>query len=164
MWPLLFMLYVRDFFRHKENKSKSFETLVDPSLKLDHSGKMCCNSLYFFDELVLIRTDGFLLYVNTVELLTGVSLKIHQFKAMFMKRFLHSKRNKSAVLTQLFLPLLMTILGLTIAKVVEPIKDEPSRKLSLAKLSVDNKDTKSLFANFYPSKTISFHVSVHFFT
>ncbi|XP_046858898.1 phospholipid-transporting ATPase ABCA3-like [Xenia sp. Carnegie-2017] len=113
--------------QRKENKSKSFETLVDPSLKLDHS-----------------------------ELLTGVSLKIHQFKAMFMKRFLHSKRNKSAVLTQLFLPLLMTILGLTIAKVVEPIKDEPSRKLSLAKLSVDNKDTKSLFANFYPSKTISF--------
>ena len=82
-----------------------------------------------------------------LELLTGVLLKVHQFKAMFMKRLLHSKRNKGALLTQFFLPLAFTIIALSIAITVKPISDEPSRLLSLRDLSVDNKNTKSMFAN-----------------
>ncbi len=93
-----------------------------------------------------------------LELLTGVTLKFHQFKTMFMKRFLHSKRNKAAVLTQLALPLIMTIFGLALAKSVEPISDEPSRLLNFKNLSVNNKLTNSFFASFSQKSNVTFQV------
>ena len=77
---------------------------------------------------------------------------------MFMKRFIHSKRNKGAILTQFFLPLAMTIIALSIAKSVKPISDEPSRLLGFKNLSVDNENTKSLFAKFSTESNVSFQV------
>jgi ATP-binding cassette subfamily A (ABC1) protein 3 len=94
-----------------------------------------------------------------LELMTGISLKIHQFKAMFMKRLLHSKRNKAALFTQFLLPLMMTLLGLAIAKSVKPISDEPSRMLGFKNLSVDNKLTNSMFASFSSKSNLTFQVA-----
>ncbi|CAB4007510.1 ATP-binding cassette sub-family A member 3-like [Paramuricea clavata] len=111
----------------KEADTHSLDILADPTLQLDHS-----------------------------ELMTGISLKIHQFKAMFMKRLLHSKRNKAALFTQFLLPLMMTLLGLAIAKSVKPISDEPSRMLGFKNLSVDNKLTNSMFASFSSKSNLTF--------
>ena len=66
------------------------------------------------------------------ELVTGMALTISHFKAMFIKRFLNSKREKKAVITQIILPLLVTLLGLVLAQTSPTQKEDPARLLSLA--------------------------------
>ena len=75
-------------------------------------------------------------------------MKFHQFKAMFKKRLINSLRDKKAVITQFLLPLIMTIIGLTLAKIVPSVEDEPSRLLNFRNLSVDGKLTVVFLANF----------------
>eukprot|EP00051_Salpingoeca_urceolata_P027249 m.480607 g.480607 ORF g.480607 m.480607 type:complete len:1709 (+) comp21902_c0_seq1:465-5591(+) len=60
---------------------------------------------------------------------TGFALKVQQFYAMFVKRALYSRRNKWAIITQLFMPILYTILALVIAKTVPGPKDSPALSL-----------------------------------
>eukprot|EP00730_Choanoeca_flexa_P008671 TRINITY_DN12519_c2_g1_i12.p1 TRINITY_DN12519_c2_g1~~TRINITY_DN12519_c2_g1_i12.p1 ORF type:complete len:1527 (+),score=451.98 TRINITY_DN12519_c2_g1_i12:2-4582(+) len=47
---------------------------------------------------------------------TGLALRLHQFKAMFIKRYLHAIRNKNAIITQILLPLFFTFAALAVAK------------------------------------------------
>lgn len=67
-----------------------------------------------------------------LELVTGMALWFSHFKAMFLKRFLNSKRDKKAVITQFILPVLITLLGLVLAETSPTQKEDPLRVLSLA--------------------------------
>eukprot|EP00049_Salpingoeca_infusionum_P004186 m.75537 g.75537 ORF g.75537 m.75537 type:complete len:1711 (-) comp12452_c2_seq4:1262-6394(-) len=62
-------------------------------------------------------------------LLTGPSLKWQQFKAMFIKRIIHSKRNWGAVFTQIILPMAFVFMALMIAKSQPTVTESPSRAL-----------------------------------
>lgn len=76
-------------------------------------------------------------------------MKWQQYKAMLIKRFLSSKREKKLVLTQIILPLLMVLLGLLLIKTLqEPNTDEPPRVLTLSHLSIDNVPNTGFFADF----------------
>lgn len=78
-----------------------------------------------------------------------MSLKWQQYKAMLIKRFLNSKREKKLVLTQIILPLLMVLLGLLLIKTLqEPNTDEPPRVLTLSHLSIKDVPNTGFFADF----------------
>lgn len=79
---------------------------------------------------------------------TGFSLRWQQYKAMFVKRFLNSKRDKKAIVTQLVLPLLMVVFGLLLITTVPARENDPPRVLKLSNLSVDGVHTKAFFADF----------------
>lgn len=83
------------------------------------------------------------------ELKTGLNLKWQQYKAMLVKRFLNSRREKKLVLTQLILPLLMVLLGLLLIKTLqEPSKSEPPRVLNLSNLSIKGVPNTGFYADF----------------
>ena len=67
---------------------------------------------------------------------------------MFVKRFLNSKRDKKAIVTQLVLPLLMVVFGLLLITTVPARENDPPRVLKLSNLSVDGVHTKAFFADF----------------
>ena len=66
--------------------------------------------------------------------MTGCQLKATQFVAMFMKRFLNTKRDKKAVITQLIIPILLIILGLILQEYINSYQDDPALTLQLSKL------------------------------
>ena len=82
------------------------------------------------------------------ELVSGFALKWQQYKAMVMKRFLNSKRDKKAIVTQLVLPLLMVLFGLLLITSVPVQENDPARVLKLSNLSVDGVNSKSFFADY----------------
>ena len=85
-----------------------------------------------------------------------MGLKWQQYKAMLIKRFLNSKREKKLVLTQIILPLLMVLLGLLIIKTLqEPNTDEPSRLLTLSHLSIEDVPNIGFFADFRSNTSTS---------
>ena len=67
---------------------------------------------------------------------------------MFMKRFLNSKRDKKAIITQLILPLVMVFFGLLLITTIPARDNDPPRVLKLSNLSVDGVHTKAFFADF----------------
>ena len=67
---------------------------------------------------------------------------------MFMKRFLNSKRDKKAIITQLVLPLVMVLFGLLLITSIPTRDNDPPRVLILSNLSVDGVHTKAFFADF----------------
>ena len=79
---------------------------------------------------------------------TGFSLKWQQYKAMFLKRFLNSKRDKKAIITQLVLPLLMVFCGLLLITSIPTRTNDPPRVLKLSNLSIDDVFTKAFFADY----------------
>ncbi|XP_020609398.1 ABC transporter A family member 6-like [Orbicella faveolata] len=79
---------------------------------------------------------------------TGMKLKWHQYKAMFIKRFLNSKRDKKAIVTQLVLPLVMVLFGLLLITSIPTRDNDPPRVLKLSNLSVDDIYTKAFFADY----------------
>lgn len=83
-----------------------------------------------------------------LELETGLRLKWHQYKAMFIKRFLNSKRDKKAIITQLVLPLIMVLFGLLLVTTIPQRTNDPPRILKLSNLSVDGIHTKAFFADY----------------
>lgn len=62
--------------------------------------------------------------------LAGTTLVLQQFKAMVIKRALHSKRDKYAIITQLLLPLVFTAFALVVAKTNPGLTDAPARSLA----------------------------------
>ncbi|EGD73013.1 ATP-binding cassette [Salpingoeca rosetta] len=60
---------------------------------------------------------------------TGFKLKTQQLHAMLVKRMLHSKRNFTAVFTQLLLPMAFVLIALVVAKTYPGPKDDPARQL-----------------------------------
>ncbi|XP_070574888.1 phospholipid-transporting ATPase ABCA3-like [Ptychodera flava] len=73
--------------------------------------------------------------IQSKDYLTGCSLKWQQFVAMFIKRFLNSKRDIKAVVTQLLLPLLFILFGLLVEVVNEPTASDPPLELTLSNLT-----------------------------
>ena len=97
-------------------------------------------------------TKNRLLFINEcwsfIELETGLRLKWHQYKAMFIKRFLNSKRDKKAIITQLVLPVVMVLFGLLLISAIPARENDPPRILKLSNLSVDGIYTKAFFADY----------------
>ena len=80
------------------------------------------------------RTDSVIAKIGRDSLSSGMALWMSQFKAMFMKRFLHSKRQKKAVILQLIIPLGMLLLGLVLSLAQSTQSDDPPMKMSLKML------------------------------
>lgn len=103
-----------------------------------------------------------LFLVCLLELETGFRLKWNQYRAMFMKRFLNSKRDKKAIITQLVLPIIMVIFGLLLITTIPTRENDPPRVLKLSNLSVDGVHTKAFFADYRnmssSKKTATFEV------
>jgi ATP-binding cassette subfamily A (ABC1) protein 3 len=81
---------------------------------------------------------------------TGPVLWFQQFVAMFLKRFYNSLRYYLAILTQLFLPLIFVLLGLTLIKIQVPIshlEHVPRRELTLRK-SAMSRNVTAFWAQF----------------
>ena len=99
---------------------------------------------------------------------TGMKLKWHQYKAMFIKRFLNSKRDKKAIFTQLVLPLVMVLFGLLLITSIPTRENDPPRVLKLSNLSVDDIYTNAFFADYRnlssAEKSATFKVTSHLFT
>ena len=72
----------------------------------------------------------------------------NHFKAMFIKRFLNSKREKRAVFTQLILPAVVTLLGLVLAQSLPTKKDNAARVLSIGNSIASGKTGEAYFADF----------------
>ena len=106
--------------------------------------------------------------LSTVEdysFVTGIQLKVSQFYAIFVKRVLNSRRKKTAVLTQLLVPLVLLLLGVNIIRVISMFNDEkpfPPRRLDLsmlktrdnefaAQISSSNKERKKIADSYYRS-------------
>lgn len=81
-------------------------------------------------------------------LLSGFGLFCSQFMAMFMKRFINSKRQKAAVVTQIILPLSLVICGLALMMSSATVKDNPSRALKLDMLKDKESSLTTFFADF----------------
>ena len=94
-----------------------------------------------------------------------MTLKWHQYKAMFIKRFLNSKRDKKAIITQLVLPLVMVLFGLLLITSIPTRENDPPRVLKLSNLSVENIFTNSFFADYRnlssAEKSATFKVTSH---
>ncbi|XP_070561206.1 phospholipid-transporting ATPase ABCA3-like isoform X2 [Ptychodera flava] len=67
-------------------------------------------------------------------LLTGCGLLWQQFKAMFVKKFINSKRDKMAIITQVLLPLIFIIVSQVAAFYSAPRRQDPPRLLELSNL------------------------------
>nr|XP_006815639.1 PREDICTED: ATP-binding cassette sub-family A member 1-like [Saccoglossus kowalevskii] len=80
-------------------------------------------------------------------ILSGVALKWLQFKAIFVKRLLHSKRDKKAIVTQLLLPLIFVIFGLLLLVLSPNATEETIRLLNLRNLSAENPDASVFYAD-----------------
>ena len=68
------------------------------------------------------------------DLLNGVSLLAYQFYALIVKRFINSIRNKSLIISQLVVPIVILLINLVYLKYA-PVKaqDSPALKMTLAK-------------------------------
>ena len=61
---------------------------------------------------------------------SGFRLFRQRWYAMFVKRLLHTKRHKLAIVSQLFLPLIFTLLALVNAESIRQPRDSPPLTLS----------------------------------
>eukprot|EP00047_Mylnosiga_fluctuans_P017551 m.62475 g.62475 ORF g.62475 m.62475 type:complete len:1711 (+) comp7137_c2_seq6:34-5166(+) len=61
---------------------------------------------------------------------SGVRLARQQFYALIVKRALYSIRNKSAIITQLALPMIFCLIALIVTKTLPGPEDSPSRELN----------------------------------
>ncbi|XP_022107295.1 ATP-binding cassette sub-family A member 3-like isoform X2 [Acanthaster planci] len=73
--------------------------------------------------------------VEMGELHSGIRLKYHQFAAIFVKRFLYSRRDKKSLVTQFLLPLLFVVFGLLIIKTSGNTVSDPPRVMTLENIS-----------------------------
>ena len=69
---------------------------------------------------------------QNVELNSGVILRLQRWSAMFKKRYLHSRRYKMAIISQLLMPLIFTLFALIAAEVIPKPEDSPPRVLTTA--------------------------------
>ena len=60
---------------------------------------------------------------------TGFALMVQQFQAMFIKKLIHTMRNKVITAVQLILPVLFTISALSTEKTIPKVTDEPALQL-----------------------------------
>ncbi|XP_065052485.1 phospholipid-transporting ATPase ABCA3-like isoform X1 [Rhopilema esculentum] len=93
---------------------------------------------------------------NKSELVTGFALGLSHFKAMFIKRFLNSKREKKAVVTQVLLPLIITLLGLLLAQNSPTQQENPARVMKLSSDLQAGARGNAYFADYRLSPDASF--------
>jgi len=84
-------------------------------------------------------------------MLSGMALKISQFKAMFMKRLLHSMREKKALITQIILPLLLVLCGLLLAMSTGSQEEDPKLEMSVKMLKDKSDQLYGYFVDFRPN-------------
>ncbi|XP_072168711.1 phospholipid-transporting ATPase ABCA3-like [Diadema setosum] len=75
---------------------------------------------------------------NEQALVSGFGLKLYQFKAVFIKRFLCALRDKKSVITQFLLPIVFVILGLVLLVTSDPQEDDKPRLLNLQNITEYN--------------------------
>ena len=73
-----------------------------------------------------------------------MKLKVFKFYAMFVKRLLNSKRKKTAVLTQLLIPLVLLFLGLIFVQTIPSLMESDDKPLPPRKLVLSMLKTKGL--------------------
>ena len=76
----------------------------------------------------------------------GTTLHLQQFRAMLVKRMLHTVRNKLVTLSQLVVPLFYTIMGIVVIKTLPSFTSMPALKLSSSQF-------KTNFIPFAPNST-----------
>ena len=101
---------------HDENKSEEVQT---PTVDKPHGGRQI--PYRELEENVESKPDEELYYglwtgSNPDDLNSGLWLLAQQFKALFIKRFIHSIRNKSLILSQIVLPILILFINLIYLK------------------------------------------------
>eukprot|EP00111_Clytia_hemisphaerica_P020496 TCONS_00060371-protein len=89
-------------------------------------------------------------FMDRDTLLSGCALFISQFKAMFIKRFLNSKRQKTAAITQIVLPIFLVVCGLALMSSSNVDEDDRSRELTLSMLKEKEATLTTFFADFRP--------------
>ncbi|XP_077866667.1 phospholipid-transporting ATPase ABCA3-like [Saccoglossus kowalevskii] len=86
---------------------------------------------------------------------TGFSLKWLQFKAIFIKRYLNSKRDIKALVTQIILPLLFIIFGLLVEVTVANAKSAQDPPLELTLTNLYESDVGNLQAYYTDLRTLN---------
>lgn len=106
-----------------EETSSSHEPMDQSSTAL-----MIEKSVNSFDT----SNDTFGLWVGSKssDLVRGFDLVIHQLKALFVKRFIHSLRNKALVIAQILVPIGVLLIDLNYIK-FGPVKAEDSPLLTM---------------------------------
>lgn len=66
---------------------------------------------------------------------SGKTLAFQQFYGTFLKKFIHARRNFAVAAAQLILPIVFTIMGLSVEKVISNVGDEPALTLDLSPFS-----------------------------
>ena len=89
--------------------------LVGPSRQTNYTGNFQRSASYTHD---ILRNKGLVLYTQ-------------QFQAIFIKRALHTLRNKLVTITQLAIPLLFTIAALIVLKTFPGPHDSPALNLTI---------------------------------
>ena len=69
-------------------------------------------------------------YNKNIHKNTGFKLMCQQFYGMFIKKLIHSRRNKVVTVVQLILPILFTIMALAVEKSIPSVGDEPALLLN----------------------------------
>ncbi|XP_077982530.1 phospholipid-transporting ATPase ABCA3-like [Glandiceps talaboti] len=77
----------------------------------------------------------------------GLELKWQQFRAIFIKRLLHSKRDRKAIITQLILPLVFVLFGLLLNVLSPRYTDNLPRTLTMHNLSAENPNAMTFYAD-----------------
>ncbi|XP_041350182.1 phospholipid-transporting ATPase ABCA3-like [Gigantopelta aegis] len=111
----------------------------EPNRPRPGSSKMgFVNPAWESDEVTINKTsngtangnDSFLAF-NTFHRLRGVSVQLQRFKALFIKKALHTRRNLIIGLVQVLLPVIATIFALVVDKIAPTDFSEVSLKLDL---------------------------------
>ena len=74
--------------------------------------------------------DSFLGYNQNIRKNTGLMLMCQQFQGMFIKKLIHTWRNKVITIVQLVLPIIFTIMALATEKAIPSVGDEPALALN----------------------------------
>ncbi|XP_045164403.2 phospholipid-transporting ATPase ABCA3-like isoform X2 [Mercenaria mercenaria] len=79
-----------------------------------------------------IARKNYIGYNEGINKNSGMSLAFQQFYGMFVKKFIHARRNISVALAQILLPVVFTIMALAVEKAIPNVGDEPALALDLS--------------------------------
>lgn len=82
-----------------------------------------------------IDQNQYISYNKNIHKNTGFALMCQQFHGMFIKKLIHSWRNKVVSVVQLVLPIIFTMMALAVEKSLPSVGDEPSLLLDYSRFS-----------------------------
>lgn len=118
----------------------SVTTLEEVFLKVGEGETISTEQIENTGEKSLLHDRKDDLHTKDYKLQTSFGLRASQFKAMFLKRFLNSKRQKKALITQIVIPIGLLLLGFILSTAQSTQQDDPLRKLSLNMLKEEDVD------------------------